>query len=647
MNRERTLLIVTALAEGSCILLFGIKIIQDLPLEHQGGNVWMFFVGGIFVFIGLLLSQSGQAYSWLDDKLTKVGNLLDINPWQVFLMFSSPILAILTTKAAGFETKMYSPIIAVASWLIGIAFAVYGGRSRKDNKFQISRSTVLGFICVVTLAFIIRGIGTDKIPILLTGDESLAGLNAADFANDRWNNIFITGWYSFPTLFPFIESLSIRLLGQTSEALRLPAALAGALTVGAVYIMGKEMFNPRVGIFAALFLSALHFHIHFSRLGLNNVWDGLWFTITITALWYGWKHESRSAYIIGGVALGFSQYFYLSSRALFGIILISIVLAGRYQNTKLKQSLPHFLVSFICAAIITAPLTWYYINRPNDFLAPYTRFSMLGEPGIFQNISVWKALPQTFLICIGAYTHTPLVHFWYAPGTPILRPIAVVLFYAGILFLFLSNRDSRLVLLLLWLLAFGVIASLSDYPPASQRYVASAPACALIVGYGLYRLGNVLEQFLPKFRAAATSLTFLTLAIAMISDLYFYFIENTFTERLNNINSNGILAQELGNYLADKPPKSTILFLGTPDSNYHSVSSTQYLAPQVTGIDVLTSWKTFDHANLESNKTIFIFTPERENEIKEIMKEYPGCQLKEKREWNNQLLFHIYDCTIK
>jgi len=217
----------------------------------------------------------------------------------------------------------------------------------------------------------------------------------------------------------------------------------------------------------------------------------------------------------------------------------------------------------------------------------------------------------------------------------------------GLVFLVLSCRDSRLSFLLLWLLAFVVIASLSDYPPASQRHVASAPACALIVGYGLYRLGNILEQFLPKFRTAIASLTLLTLVIAMTSDLYFYFVEYTFTERLNNTNSNGILAQELGNYLAAKPLGSVILFLGTPDSNYHSVSSTQYLAPQVAGIDVFIPWKAFEHTNLESDKTIFAFILERENEIKGIMQEYPGCQFVEKRAWNHQLLFQIYDCTTK
>src|SRR5688500_19762850 len=54
---------------------------------------------------------------------------------------------------------------------------------------------------------------------------------SAEFANNEWNNIFITGWFAFPSFFPFIQSLSIRLFGQTTEALRIPSAFAGALTV--------------------------------------------------------------------------------------------------------------------------------------------------------------------------------------------------------------------------------------------------------------------------------------------------------------------------------------------------------------------------------------------------------------------------------
>jgi len=648
MKEGKASLVTGLLAGGSLILFFSAKTRQDLPPEHLNDTIWGLVTGIIIVTVGLLVLRSDKAYNWYEDKLSRIGNWLGVYSWQVLLLIFSPIFAVLAANAAGFWIRMYSPYAAVMIWLIGIACAICGGLHWANEKHQISRTTIFWFAFVTILAFLLRGIATDQIPILLTGDEGSAGINAAEFANNEWNNIFVTGWFAFPSLFPFIQSLSIRIFGQTTEALRLPSALAGALTVGAVYICGKEMFNQRAGLLAALFLSALHFHIHFSRLGINNIWDGLWFTITIGALWYGWNKSYRWAYLLAGLGLGFSQYFYSTSRALIGVIAIGAILAVMFQRSQIRQAVPHFAVLLITAMSIVLPLAWFYINEPNQFLDPISRVSILRGDLSVQNLlshaSGWKFLFQQIMIGLEAYTYKPLI-YWYAPESPLLRPTAVILFYLGYVYLILQNRDSRLFLLTIWLVVFGIISGLSDSPPASQRYVASAPACALIVGYGLHKCTETVESLLPRLQKLIGAMAFVTIIVVMTSDLYFYFVEYTSLSRIDNINSNGMIAQELANYLKDKPQGVTVAFLGTTNMGYYSIPSTQYLSPHITGVDVIVPWKSFDHSQLEGNKIIFIFLPERQNEIEDVMKEYPNGILEDHRAWNNQIIFWIYNRT--
>jgi len=650
MQEQKASVITVLLIGGSLFLFFSATISQNLSLENRNGMVWAFVIGAIFITAGLFFVKNEKAFNWFKNKLASPANWLNVVPWQILLLISGPIFTILAINASGFGARMNSPFAAIMTWMLGITCAIFGSWQWIYEKPQLDRTTISWFAFVTMLAFLLRGLATDQIPILLTGDEGSAGINAAEFANDEWNNIFITGWFAFPSFFPFIQSLSIRLFGQTTEALRIPSAFAGALTVGAVYLCGKGMFNQRTGLFAALMLAALHFHIHFSRLGLNNVWDGLWFTITIGALWYGWKTSYRWAYILAGLGLGYSQYFYSTSRALIGVIAISAILAIIFQRSQIRQAIPHFAVLLITATSIVLPLAWFYMNEPNQFLAPISRVSILRGELSVQNLlshsSGWKFLFQQIIIGLEAYTYKPLI-YWYAPESPVLRPTAVVLFYMGFIYLILQNRDSRLFLLSMWLVIFGIISGLSDSPPASQRYVASAPACALIVGYGLHKCAETIESVLPKLQKLIGAMAVLILTVVMISDLYFYFIEYTSLNRIDNINSNGMIAQELANYLKDKPKDVTVVFLGTSNMGYYSIPSTQYLLPHITGIEVPAPWKSFDRSKLNGSKLIFIFLPQRENEIEAVMKQYPNGKLEDKRSWNNQIIFQAYDLSAK
>jgi hypothetical protein len=197
------------------------------------------------------------------------------------------------------------------------------------------------------------------------------------------------------------------------------------------------------------------------------------------------------------------------------------------------------------------------------------------------------------------------------------------------------------------LLLFILIGGLSESSLAAQRYVAAVPACALVVGYGLHKTTELIESLWQRPSKVILGLSAIVIGSAMISDLYFYYIEYQSIDRIEDVASHGIIAQQLANRLEDEPEGTQVAFFGVPELGYYSIPSIQYLAPQVKGIDVPVPWKSFDKTGLSSKHIIFVFLPERKKEIGIIKAEYPNGVLDEEKAWNNQVLFWVYDYTAK
>ena len=360
-------------------------------------------------------------------------------------------------------------------------------------------------------------------------------------------------------------------MGHTTEALRIPSALAGALTVTASFFVARAMFGKRAAWFTAVFLAALHFHIHFSRIGLNNIWDGLWYIVTLGALWYGWERDRRNAYILAGVSLGISQYFYSSSRTILVLIIGWLVLAAIFDRPRLQRSWMNLLLMFIVTGVVVLPLVMFYIKYPNTFMEPINRVALtsqwLRQEVINTGNPAWKIILKQFWLAIGSFTYEPL-RAWYTPGVPLLRPFAAGLFLIGILLLFLRKGKWYIFPLILWLFAFMAIGGLSESTPAAQRYIAAAPACALLVGFGLSESTSLLEKVFEKRKPWINVISIILVAILALDELNFYFRVYTPDSVIVTARSNDVVAQDLANFLKTEPANTQVIFFGFPSMGF-------------------------------------------------------------------------------
>ena len=639
--------LATSLLAGGGLLAFLSQITQvALPLGERKAPVILMFCGLFIYFLGVLTSRNEAFSTKLERIFTKLSLRLNVENWQVAAILVSILFSTLAHFASGDTDKMVSPFAAWAAWLIGIGACVAGCWKTNDLDLRSKWKTFAFALGLALLAFPLRALATNSIPIILNGDEASAGIYGINFMEGKANNIFSVGWYAFPGLYFLIPAASISLLGNTTAALRIPSAIAGALTIGAIYLSGRTMFDKRTGLIAALALTGFHFHIHFSRIGLNNIWDGLFFATTIGTAWYAWEKENRTAYILSGLGMGLSQYFYPSSRVLLALVFGGIFISGIFNFTKLKRSFANLGLMAWITAVVVLPLAWYYFRYPEQYFAPLERVSILGSwldnEIQITNQPAWRILLKQMVLGVQAFTFIPLQH-WYRPEVPFLRPLYAGVFILGLVYIISKPKESRSIFLLLWLVIYILLGGLSESTPAAQRYVAAVPLCILILAHGLGETGNLIERLWQKpAKWVTVALVGITILLA-VDDLNFYFNKYTPHTVVEFNRNEGVTAQEIANELQDKPKGTQVFFMSNPIMGYYSIPSIPYLAPQVEGIDVLQPWGAPENPVPTSDHLIFIFHPSNTADLQAVQDTYPGGKLHEKKGVDGETMYWFYE----
>ncbi len=636
---------------GAGLLLLSHILSFQLPFYLR--NYYWISLGlsalGVSVFIlGASVIESGRLPRWLSGIASKLCGWLGVSVAQLFLLFMSIPFVIVATIASGFEEKMIDRPIALISWGIAIVLVVSGGRGKEYARFHPNWRDAIPVIVIFLIAILVRVTSTAQIPDVLSGDEASSGLYSARFAHGEVDNIFTVGWFSFPTFYFFIQSIFISMLGQTTAALRIPSALVGALTVLALFYVGRAMYGYKIGLLAAAILACLHYHINFSRIGLNNIWDGLFYIIVLGAFWHGWKYTNRSSFVLAGLGLGFSQYFYTSSRMLFAIIPLFLLIAGIIDFKHFKRIFPYLILMGLVTLIVVLPLAWLYVMRPTEFMAPMQRVSIFGawmkNEASSTGLPAWVIVLRQIGLGFLAFTNLPL-QVWYTPGTPILRVLPGVAFLLGIAFLLLNVRESQTQMLFCWLFAFMVTGGLSESTPAAQRYIAAAPLCALIVGYSLDSFFSLLTRVWERWRKWFNLLLVVVSLAICADDLWFYFKE--YIPHSDFGGDNTFVAQRLADYLQTRSNDWQVYFFGVPRMGYASIASLPYLAPHIKGHDMLYPWGDPQNPVPTGDHLIFVFLPGLENDLAGVESDYPGGHLIVQNGRTRKTLYYLYEVTLK
>jgi hypothetical protein len=278
----------------------------------------------------------------------------------------------------------------------------------------------------------------------------------------------------------------VALSGESEWSLRLPSALFGVLSVGAVWAVGRALLGRAAGLLAALILALSPFHVHYSQ-------------------------EARAFALVALLGL-LSYYFFVRLS----------------EGEAPTQGRPLLLGAGY--ALSTALLLWSHVYGAFVVLAQNAHVALLlvpallgGGRGFGPRLLPWVALQLAvvalyapLLVLMSGAFSTRRGRWWVQPpspgsvggslveyaGSPALLLVLGLFAVLGAAALLARREPGRLSLLVLWLavpIAVPVAISAVATPMFATRYpIAATPALYLLAAGGIAAAGGALSRVYPR-----------------------------------------------------------------------------------------------------------------------------------------------------
>ena len=432
--------------------------------------------------------------------------------WRAVVVLASFLTALSLGYASSdqFMVRPWLPWAWIACVLVSL-FALLP-IARPQARFDRRDRWLLG---VVALAGLLRVIRLETIPGGFHVDE----WGAADFALryvvppiERTISPFVTGHSAQHALYFYLARASLAVFGERIAGLRMSSVLAGSLAVVATFALVSLLHNRKAAYLSAVLMATYHFHIHWSRIGLNNIWDTLWVPLILALYVWGWKRDRHAGATLAGLALGVSQYFYAGSR--IGIFLLGYLVIRLWRSDRDDTRLVTHTGRLIgMAAVVAGPLAVFAALNPEIFFNRLTS-GLLWDPFATELARTapgfLPSVPQQFIWTLLSFTAIPEGAGFYRPGVPLVIGLGVPLLLAGV-FWQIHRKEPLPVFWLALTMFFG--GFLLEALPASNHYAVAIPAICWLIASPLEALISLGR---PRW-------ALLALAIIVATDLYFYF----------------------------------------------------------------------------------------------------------------------------
>lgn len=513
-------------------------------------------------------------------------------------------------------------------------------------KIRTNRAEVVALSVVLGVALLLRTISLSAHPYPWSGDEASIGMEALRILNGEITNYFDTGWSSQPNWSFVPAAITESIFGASIFAVRLTSVLAGTLAVLFIYLTGRILFNPAIGLMAGAFLATLPYHVHFSRIGVNNIFDSLFSSMLFWLIAKALKDDDPRFYYTAGVVGGLSIYTYAGTRLsliLGGFTLLFVIIR---QRGYLFSHWRH-LLSFAFGLLLSiAPQAAFFARHPDIFLG------RLGQEGIIFNGWLARRAMETgqsqLDILIDQFTRTTMVFIASpAPGNffnspePYLTILGSILFLLGMGYALAHLFETKYFILLVWFWAvifLGGVLTLN--PPANTRLLMSTPPVAIYMGLGAFKI----LEYLQKFRIVPerTALSVFLAAVLIISYQNIEFYMGEYRRNMYFENANGEFAMETGLMANDLRDIYTLYYLGSPRI-FSGFPTIPFLTPQYPRFD-LTAESLAELTLTPDQKVAFFATPENRPLIDEISQKFPGGErgLIYRKPRPHEILFEYY-----
>ena len=495
-----------------------------------------------------------------------------------FLLISAVDLALLLYVIQAHRAANWQPF---AAWLLAVGLLLAAARQLDQEQADVAplalawdRWDTFALVGLTGVALLLRIIWLERLPLTMHNDEAVMALAAQELRQGG-----VRGWYLLDTfghsqLWYALLHGSMRLFGPSLFGLRMVAVIFGAATMGTTYLLVRLLFNRPLALLSTLLLATFHFHVHFSRIGLNNVTDTFFGTLVALLLAAGLRQGSRFLLAATGVTLGIALHFYTGARLLVPLTLFMggtwYVDQWRHRGTRERDPLPALAAAVMggTAALYTLmPFAFAVLQDPWPFMKRFSRdgvtLAWVNQQAASLESSPWSVMWTQFKDATLGFVLVADkdVGRFYDHQQALLTGPAAWLAVAGLLIALWRVRQWRYQWLLGWLgLTILLGGTLMRNPPAVQRYVTVAAALCIFMALPLAALYRGLTTWRPRDQRAWLALV---LGVALIPagmsiNTYFhdYAGRNDFGTYLSAAST------ALVHYLADQPSNVDVWYVG-------------------------------------------------------------------------------------
>ncbi len=460
----------------------------------------LYFLAGVFV----VWSFRGAGWNPANPGECGIPSRATSSPPRIL-----PLLASLPLLGAAFyffgENKF--TLLNLSLWLAGIAFFIrafwqdknpytdYADETDFTDFFKKEKSVFLRqireirvpywfffFLSILLLSAFFRFHHLNEVPAEPFSDHAEKILDVYDITQGKTRIFFPrnTGREAIQFYWTVLVA-AIFQTGLAFQSLKIGTALLGFFTLPFIYLLGKEIANPRAGLLAMLFAGVAYWPNVISRVGLRFPLYPLFVAPTFYFLLRGLRTRSRNDFILSGIFLGIGLHGYTPFRIVPLLVLITFALYALRNTQHATRSTQHAILLFLTALLLFLPLLRYAISNPDEFWNRTSSRVLVEQPIPIFFSNLGNAVLM-FNVNDGNIFVNSIVH------RPALDIVTGALFVIGLILL-LARRN----LLDLWLVAAVLTLILPSafslaYPdenPALNRAAGALVPVFVVVGMTL------------------------------------------------------------------------------------------------------------------------------------------------------------------
>jgi len=412
---------------------------------------------------------------------------------------------------------------------------------------------------IIVLGFFLRIYNIDNAPPGVYPDEAVNGedaLRALNTGNFQW---FYPANQGREGLMMNLVALCFKFFGASILSLKLPAIVFGTLTILGAYLLGKELFNTRVGLISSFLVSVGYWAINFNRISFRANLLPFVLVFSFYFLWKGLRTKNNWDFIFGGLFFGLGLHTYIAFRIAPAILIVTLISLIASRQNFLKEYWKKILIFIIFTTLAAAPMLYtffwahpeYFESRSDSISIFSTKINQGNLAGTFL---------KSFVLSLAKY------NFWgdqnwrhNYPPYPILDPFTGIAFLFGFIYILIQALQTlffrifkkiknpemdKYVFLIVWF--FAMLAPefmTAEGNPHALRSIGTLPVVFLFSGISFDFFLKSAERHTFLFKKIIWSLViFALIVIGFFNPIkYFYFwankpiVANSFNKSLTDI----------------------------------------------------------------------------------------------------------------